>query len=327
MNIWQKLKQNSLEKGKPFTVLAPMEDVTDTVFRQIIVNAGAPDLFFTEFMNTSGFRSKARLIVGRRLEFTKQEKPLIAQVWGLVPDDFAFATREIVEKGFDGIDINMGCPAKKVVKRGACSGLIKSPILAGEIINAVQENAGDLPVSIKTRMGLNEIVTEEWISFLLGYDLAAITLHGRLASEMSLKPANWDEVKLAVELKNKLNPETVMVGNGDVKGLQQANGLAKSSGVDGIMIGRAVFENPWIFNEKVDVNSKTILDRLNMFENHIELYLNTRGDGKGFTSLKKFVKTYVRGFDGAADLRMKFFLSESGEELLSVVREYLKNLR
>jgi len=327
MNIWQALKKKSIASGKPFTVLAPMEDVTDTVFRQMIVEAGAPDLFFTEFLNTSGFRSKARLVVGRRLEFTQQEKPLIAQIWGLVPDDFAFATREIVEKGFDGVDINMGCPAKKVVKRGACSGLIRIPTLAGEIIDAVKESAGDLPVSVKTRMGLSEIVTEDWISFLLGYDLAALTLHGRLASEMSLKPANWDEIKKAVDIRNDMGVDTLIVGNGDVKSLEQGSKLAEETGVDGIMIGRGIFENPWVFNAEVDIEEKTTVERLEMFERHIALYLKTRGDSKGFTSLKKFVKTYVRGFDGAADLRMKLFLTESGEELLELVREALDGFR
>jgi nifR3 family TIM-barrel protein len=325
MNIWQNLKEKS--KDRPFTVLAPMEDVTDTVFRQIVVEAGAPDLFFTEFLNTSGFRSKARLIVGRRLEFTKQEKPLIAQIWGLVPDDFAFATREIVEKGFDGVDINMGCPAKKVVKRGACSGLIKNPPLAAEIIAAVKENAGDLPVSVKTRMGFGEIVTEEWTQFLLEQDIAALTMHGRLASEMSLKSANWDEIKKAVDVRNSMGVDTVMIGNGDVKTLVEGKLLADQSGVDGIMIGRGIFENPWVFNSEIDISKKTIIDRLELFENHIKLYLETRGDGKGFISLKKFVKTYVREIEGSADLRMKLFLSKSGEELLELVQDALKGFR
>lgn len=189
-NIWQTL---SLKK-KPILIMAPMEDVTDTVFRQIIVNCGKPDLFFTEFTNVSGLVSKNGYEkVARRLKFTKIEKPIIAQIWGNNPKDYEIAVKKIITMGYNGIDINMGCPDRKIVKKGSCSGLINNHELTKEIIETTQKAAGNLPISVKTRLGYEEYQTEDWIGYLLKFNLAALTIHGRFAKQMSKGEANWEE--------------------------------------------------------------------------------------------------------------------------------------
>src|SRR5436190_3288770 len=206
VNIWQSLK-------KPIYILAPMEDVTDTVFRRIVMQTGKPDLFFTEFTNVEGMFSKGDKKVNQRLQFTQKEKPIIAQIWGLKPENYFKAGKLLAEMGFDGIDINMGCPEKNIIKKGACSGLIHNPSLAKEIIHATKEAAGNLPVSVKTRIGFKEIQTEKWIGFLLEQNLAALTIHGRTAAEMSAVPAHWDEIGKAVERRSEKKLPTLIIGN------------------------------------------------------------------------------------------------------------------
>ena len=222
---------------KPFFVLAPMDDVTDTVFRQVVAGCAAPDLYFTEFVNVDGLQSPGRDKLLKRLEFTATEKPLIAQIWGKLPENFRKTADELVAMGFAGIDINMGCPEKTVVKNGCCSALINNRELAAEIIKATQEGtAGRVPVSVKTRLGFSEIDLS-WIEFLLGQNLDMLTIHGRTRKEMSAVPANWDMIGQVRELRDQLAANTLIVGNGDVENRQQASELAEKYGLDGIMIG------------------------------------------------------------------------------------------
>ena len=202
---------------RPFTVLAPMEDVTDTVFRRIVARNGKPDVFFTEFVNVDGMCSPGREAVVHRLKHTEEERPLVAQVWGLKPENFARAAADIRSMGFDGIDINMGCPVRKIVKTGACSALIDNPPLAGEIIIATMEGAGATPVSIKTRMGFTKRRTEEWSSFLLDLKPAVLTMHARIAKDMSDVPADWQEIGKVVRIRDSMGSNTLIVGNGDVE--------------------------------------------------------------------------------------------------------------
>ncbi|MDE2025636.1 MAG: tRNA-dihydrouridine synthase, partial [Patescibacteria group bacterium] len=196
MNIWHTLK-------KPIFILAPMEDVTDTVFRQIIMACGRPSLFFTEFTNVDGMASAGDEEVSKRLRFTQKEGPIIAQVWGMKPENYFSAAGRIAEMGYDGIDINMGCPQKAVVSRGACSALIKNPSLAKEIIQATREGAKGLPVSVKTRIGFKTNVLDTWIGFLLEQQLDALAIHARTASEMSKVPAHWEVMPAAVTIRNQ----------------------------------------------------------------------------------------------------------------------------
>ncbi len=316
MQIWQKLE-------KPLFVLAPMEDVTDTVFRQIILTTGRPSLFFTEFTNVDGLESPGFSQVAKRLAFVQKEKPIIAQIWGMKPENYYKAAKQLAEMEFDGIDINMGCPQADVVRHGACSALIKNRSLATEIIRATQEGAGDLPVSVKTRIGYSDIQTEEWLGFLLTHNLPALTVHGRTVKEMSKVPAHWDEIGKAVEIRNTMGVDTLIIGNGDVESLTEAKEKVQKYGVDGVMVGRGIFHNPWLFNEKVDPATRTLNERLELLKNHIELYVKTWGDKKQYPPLKKYFKIYLSGFDNAAEIRTKFMETITPQEAIALARTYL----
>ncbi len=297
-NFWQKLK-------KPFFVLAPMDDVTDSSFRRLIGELGAPDVFFTEFGNATGFQSAGRERVGEKFYIDESEKNsnLIAQIWGNVPEHYFQTARDLADRGFVGIDINMGCPEKNIVSKGCCSGLINHPELAAEIIQATKGGAGNLPVSVKTRIGFKTIATEEWISHLLRQDIAALTVHGRTQKEMSKVPAHWDEIGKARELRDEIAPQTVIIGNGDVLSTEQGRELADEYGLDGIMIGRGIFHNPWVFN--ADQIDRTPSERISTLLRHLELFESTWGDTKNFAPLKRFFKIYISGFPGASELRTR----------------------
>lgn len=317
-SLWDRLP-------KPIFSLAPMEDVTDTVFRQIIMSCGRPDVFFTEFTNVDGIASVGRDVVARRLLYTKNEHPIVAQIWGMVPENYYKSAQELVEMGYDGIDINMGCPQHDVIKHGACSALMKNHDLAKEIIQATKEGAGKIPVSVKTRIGFSKIQTEEWIGFLLEQDLPLITVHGRTAAEMSKVSAHWDEIGKAVELRNKMDKKTLIFGNGDVVSLDDAKEKVAKYHVDGVMIGRGVFHNPWLFTG-IDPTIKTIKDRLTLLEQHVSLYEKTWGPQKSFQILKKYFKIYLSDFDGASDMRQKFMKTNSYDEALTLARTLLKEV-
>ena len=313
-NIW-----NTLEK--PFLVQAPMEDVTDTVFRQIIAKCGKPDVFFTEFTNVEGMCSKGRDHVGRRLIFTSVERPIVAQIWGLDPSKFFETAKMVKDMGFDGIDINMGCPEKSVVKRGACAGLIHNPTLAKEIIEAVKKGAGDLPISVKTRIGIKEIETEVWIEFLLKQNLDALTVHGRTVKEMSDVPAHWDEIGKVVKLRDKLNVNTLIIGNGDIKSLDDALEKHKKYKVDGIMIGRGIFENLWIFDKKINPQNISSEAKLKLLIEHIKLFDKTWGRTKNFSLMKKFYKIYISSRPDASDLRMRLMGFNNAKDTLNFLEK------
>jgi len=237
-NFWQKLKQ-------PFFALAPMADVTDVVFREIIAKYGKPDVFFTEFVSCDGLMSEGRESLLVDLKYTENQRPIVAQVFGSKPENF-FKTAQLIKKlGFDGIDINMGCPDRSIEKQGAGASLIKNPKLAQEIIEATKKGAGNMPVSVKTRIGYNKDEVETWIPALLEMKPTAITVHGRTRKELSKVSANWNSISRAVELAKDTG--TIIIGNGDVLDLKDGKEKAKSSGVQGIMIGRSVFGNPWLF--------------------------------------------------------------------------------
>lgn len=318
-NFWQDLP-------KPFFVLAPMDDVTDSVFRQIVASAGKPDVFFTEFTNTDAMCSIGRVRVEKKLQFTENEQPLIAQIWGTNPEHFAETTKIIRAMGFTGIDINMGCPEKSIVKRGSCAGLIKNPSLAGQIIRAVQKEAGEMPVSVKTRVGFNQIQTEEWISFLLEYNLDALTIHARTAKEESKVPAHWEEVGKVVSLRNKMKKQTIIIGNGDIMTISEAKEKVNQYGVDGIMIGRGIFKNLWLFNKEIRENEVTSQMRINKLIEHATLYDITWKGTKPFPPLKKFVKAYVNGFPAANELRLKLMESKSSSEMLELAKDFLQTI-
>jgi tRNA-dihydrouridine synthase len=318
-NIWQDLKKAK----QPFFVLAPMDDVTDTVFRQIVAAHAPADLMMTEFANADGWCSPGKQAIGARLQHTKFEKPLIAQIWGITPEHYEQMAGDIVNMGFDGIDINMGCPIKDMIKKGACSAMIANPQLAREVILATQKGAnGKIPVSVKTRIGYDKPDIEGWIGFLLEQKLSAISIHGRTKAEMSRVPAHWDEIKQAVKLRDKVSPETVIVGNGDVMSLEQGRELGRQSGVDGIMIGRGVFHNFFVFDES---KTPSIENMLPILREHVLLHQETWGDAK-FEPLKKFVKMYINGFANASELRATMMQTKTHGDLLEIIDKTDKNI-
>lgn len=286
-----------------------MEAVTDVVFRRVVARAAAPDVVMSEFTNAASFCSpKGEASTRGRLEFTPDEQPMVAQIWGTNPEHFAKMSLELAKKGFAGIDINMGCPEKNIVKKGSCAGLIANPTLAAELIEATK--SGGLPVSVKTRIGLKEVQTEQWCGFLLSQNLAALSVHGRTQKEMSKVPAHWDEIGKVVKLRDQLAPDTLVIGNGDVKNRQHGEELANKYGLDGIMIGRGVFHNPFAFEKEPRVHTKEeLLELLNF---HLDLF--DQHQPRKFDPLKRFFKIYIRDFPGASELRAELMATKNTEQ-------------
>lgn len=318
MNIWYKLP-------RPFTVLAPMDDVTDVVFRELIAEVAPPDLFFTEFANADGLQSPGREAVEMKIKKGELDKPLIAQVWGKNPKSYYEAARELAERGFDGIDINFGCPVPAVTKNGCCSAMMNDRPLAAELIAATKEGSGSLPVSVKTRIGYDSINTEEWCGWLLEQGIDALIVHGRTVAEQSRVPARWDEIAQVVSLRNLHAPHTVIVGNGDVKHRVEAELLAQETGVDGVMIGRGIFQDPWCFSaEKISRDMRR--QRYELLSTHVERFVDTWGDDKPFNVMKKFFKMYISGWDGAASERAELMECNTADEFRVVLGKLLKTV-
>jgi tRNA-dihydrouridine synthase len=317
-NFWQDLK-------KPFFVLAPMDGVTDTSFRQLITKTARPDVLMTEFTSVEGLNSKGSKLVGKRLQFAPEEHPIVAQIWGLTPEFFKKSAQLIKELGYDGVDINMGCPVHDVIKTGACSAMINNHELAKQVIEATIEGAAGLPVSVKTRLGFKEFQTEEWFSFLLGFDLAVITVHGRTVAEQSKVPAHWDEIGKVVKLRDQINPNILIVGNGDIESVQEGLDKAQEFNLDGIMVGRGIFHDFWMFDPEKSGGKVTVEQRLAKLLEHTKMYNQIWEGKKDFNVLKKFYKIYASGFDGAVDLRVKLMATHSSQEVESIVAEYIKS--
>jgi nifR3 family TIM-barrel protein len=315
-NFWHEL-------NKPIFILAPMEDVTDTVLRQVIARCGKPAVFFTEFTNVEGMFSKGERHVVHRLQYTEVERPLVAQIWGTHPENFFKAAQKLIAMGFDGIDLNMGCPASGVAQKGACSGLINNRPLAKEIIDATKEGAaGIIPVSIKTRLGFR-VIDFEWIQFVLEQKPTVLTVHARTVSEMSKVPAHWDKLKTVVDMRDALSPETLIIGNGDIKSLSDARQKVAEAGADGAMIGRGIFENPYLFSEHITLSDKTPAEKMQLLLEHMHLWQDTWGESKHFPTLRKFFKVYANGFPGAQELRIQLMETQSPEETEKVVQSFL----
>lgn len=314
-NFWEALP-------RPFTVLAPLDGVTDVVFRQMVTEFGKPDVLFTEFTMTDGLVSKGRGKVAERLLFTDNQKPIIAQIWGANPDHFYEAAKEISTLGFAGIDINMGCPDRTVVRNHACSALIRTPKLAAEIIQATKEGASKLPMSVKTRIGFEKEEIQSWITFLFEQKLDALTVHLRTVRELSKVPAHWEVMPEIINLRNKLAPDTIIIGNGDIMTREEIQDKYEVYGCDGLMIGRGIFANPWMFNEKIDIHDITPEERINSYVKHIEMFENQWGGVKNFALLKKFAKTYINNFPEASLFREKLMETKSIEELKESLKKY-----
>lgn len=306
---------NSLPR--PFFVLAPMDDVTDSVFRRMVASTAAPDLYFTEFVNVDGLQSPGRQHLLKKLQHTAAERPLVAQLWGKNPENFRKTAAELAGMGFAGVDLNMGCPAKSEVNNGTCSALIQNRSLAVEIIKATQEGAGSLPVSVKTRLGFSA-VDVTWPELLLQQKLSMVTIHGRTRKEMSKVPAHWDLIGQVREIRDSLMLNTLIVGNGDVRDRQHGMELAKTHKLDGIMIGRGIFTDPFAFAANSPWDNYDREQRIAIFKHHVELFAETwQHNERPIHTLNKFCKIYISGFDGAKEMREQLMNATSTDELLN----------
>lgn len=347
MNFWQQLP-------KPFFCVAPMADVTDAPFRRMITkySGAGPDVMWTEFVAADGLvrateEGKKKLMAD--LLYSEEERPIVAQLFTSNPDHMEYAANLCNELGFDGIDINMGCPDRSIEKQGCGSAMIKTPEVATAVIAAAKKGAAGLPVSVKTRLGYNQDQVEEWIPALLASNPAALTIHARTRKEMSKVPARWERIRRVVELRDAMGVDTKIVGNGDVLSLEDGHAKAELSHADGVMIGRALFGNPWFFNTqrqlptvltalptkgvdretiikndttRSEIEYVTIEERLTVLVEHTKLFVELL-PFKNFAIMKKHYKAYVNGFAGAAQLRATLMEQNSPEGVASVVHDFL----
>lgn len=335
LGFWEKLK-------KPIFVLAPLADVTDSAFRRLVVKYGKPDVLWTEFVSADGLDSAGKENLIRDLEYTEAERPIVAQFFSPDPAKMKRASELAVELGFDGVDLNMGCPDKNVVKQGSGSAMIRTPDKAKEVIRAAKAGAGKLPVSVKTRIGYSkDSEMEAWVRAILEEEPAVLTLHARTKKDMSKVPARWENIKRAVEIRDEMKIQTLIFGNGDVFSLLEAKKKVQETGCDGVMVGRGIFGNPWFFADKKV--TPTTEEKLKVLVEHTKLYEELIGTersdftfgtkkrttkqpvhGKNFALMKKHFKAYVRDWPGASELRAKLMETNNAKEVEVVVEEYLK---
>lgn len=315
-----------------------MADVTDPAFRRVIAKYGKPDVLWTEFVSADGLFLGGYDALIKDLAFSREERPIVAQFFTSKPEIMEKASRLAVELGFDGVDINMGCPDKSIEKQNAGAKLMTDPKLAQEIILSAMKGArrpggqdgqaGDLPVSVKTRIGWNKNELETWLPVLLETNPAVITVHARTRKEMSLVPARWEHVKRAVEIRDSFvdssgeKSKTLIFGNGDVKDLDDARKKVAETGCDGVMFGRAIFGNPWFFNPRVPLGQITVGEKLGVLVEHTKLFEELLPH-KSFAIMKKHYKAYAAGFDGSKELRMKLMEARDANEVQEIVNQYL----
>lgn len=343
MNIWQELP-------KPFLILAPMEGVTDIIFRQIIAHAGRPDLFFTEFTNVSSYASeKGRTNALERLQIAPSDQPIIAQIWGKEPTHFAKTAEALESLGFSGVDLNFGCPDKHVNKAGGGAAMIKTPELAVECYKNAKSSTV-LPISIKTRLGWSDPKEyQTWLSALLNEHLAALTVHLRTKKEMSKVPAHFELIPEIIKLRDQISPETKLIINGDIKDKAHALELhQKYPEIDGFMIGRGVFANPYCFTN----HTPTRDELMELLKKHLDLYeeyengglrniatneeylaSESHNDGRErsgdenlrshipYESLKHFFKIYINNFPGAKEIRAQLMETHSLKEARQILQK------
>ena len=313
-NFWSELP-------RPFFILAPMEDVTDIVFRHVVSEAARPDVFFTEFTNTESFCHPEGIhSVRGRLTFSEDEQPMVAHIWGDKPEQFRETSIQLAKMGFKGIDLNIGCPVANVAKKGKGSGLILRPDVAAEIIQATK--AGGLPVSVKTRLGYYEIDEwKDWLKHVFEQDIANLSIHLRTRKEMSKVDAHWELIEAIKNLRDEIAPNTLLTINGDIPDRKTGLELAEKYGIDGVMIGRGIFHNPFAFEkEPREHTCKELLDLLRL---HLSLFNKYEKDEiRQFKSLRRFFKIYVRGIRGASELRHQLMNTQSIAEARALLDEF-----
>lgn len=311
-NFWNDLP-------KPFYILAPMEAVTDVVFRHVVASAARPDVFFTEFTNAASYCSPKGIHSTRgRLTFTEDEQPMVAQIWGNNPEHFAQMARGLAEQGFMGIDINTGCPDKAVVRQGSGSGLIGNYELTEQLIKAAKE--GGIPVSVKARLGIrNTDEHKEWLAFLLRQDIANLTIHLRTRKEMSKVPAHFELIPEIKKLRDEIAPNTLLTINGDIRDRAHGEELVQKYGVDGIMIGRGIFTNPFAFETEPKEHTREELIGLLNLQLDLHDKYNKELEPRRFEPLKRYFKIYIRDFPGASELRDTLMHTTSTDQVRALI--------
>lgn len=316
--FWEKLP-------KPIFALAPMYDVTDASFRRVIAKYGKPDVMWTEFVSTDGLSNSIGFErLKHHLIYSEAERPIVAQIFGAHPQNYTKTALLLSEMKFDGIDINMGCPDKAVMKQGSCAALYKNPTLAKEIILSTKAGAGNLPVSVKIRIGDGKIDWQNWILALLEVEPAAITIHLRTRKEMSKVPAHWElmpEIVKFIHTNTTAENRPIILGNGDVTTIAEAKDKITNTGCDGVMIGRGVFGNPWLFEH--NKREISLEERLRVAIDHTKLFEELLGKEKPFEIMKKHFKAYINGFPGAAELREKLYTTHTSNEVKIIIEEFL----
>jgi nifR3 family TIM-barrel protein len=314
MNFWESLP-------KPFFVLAPMEDVTDAAFRRLIARYGKPAVTFTEFTSADGLilaPEKSQPLLRKKLIFDKSERPIVAQLFTASVERMEKAAALVQELGFDGIDINMGCPVKEVVDNGCGAALIKNPALARELMQAARRGAPNLPLSVKTRIGYDTDTLDSWLPELLTENPAAITIHARTRKEMSDVPAHWDAVRRAVEIRDAQDSKALILGNGDIKDLADARAKIQETGADGVMLGRAIYGNPWLFSDKKDTPTRE--EKIQALIEHLKLFDELLDETTNYAVMKKHFKAYISGWDNAKELRIKMMDTKSVAEAVALLQ-------
>ncbi|MCR4323122.1 MAG: tRNA-dihydrouridine synthase [Candidatus Azambacteria bacterium] len=309
-NFWQALP-------RPFFALAPMANITDAAFRRVLTRISKPDVSWTEFVSADGLQSSGREKLLVDFLYSEEERPIIAQLFSGKPENMERSAALCAELGFDGIDINMGCPDRTIEKQSAGAALIKNPTLALELIAAAKEGAPMLPVSVKTRTGYSTHTTEEWIALLLSAQPAAITIHARTRKEMSKVSARWEEITKAVALAK--NSEVLIIGNGDVKTIAEGRARVEETGCDGVMIGRGAIGNPWVFAE----HEPDIQERFTVMREHVQLFRELLGEHKNFAEIRKHIAAYVKGLPGASELRAQLMSAGSLDEIEGIITRML----
>lgn len=322
MGFWDTLPED-------FVIMAPMADVTDCAFREIIAKysrhgqeGGGPDVFYTEFVASDGLANDiGRPKLMHNFKYTDNERPIVAQIFSCKPENIENAARICRELGFDGIDLNMGCPERNICKQGAGCGMIRTPELLPSVIAAAKRGAGNIPVAVKTRAGWTQNEIETWIPAILDCDVAALILHGRTRKVMSTIPANWDWIERAGEIVHESGKPTKFIGNGDLQSVAQTKEYCKKYKTDGGMIARAIFGNPWLFDtNKTEVS---VIEKLQVMLEHTEIFIRELSDHKNFAVMKKHYKAYVAGFDGAKDLRVQLMESQSFDEIKEITEKFI----
>ena len=313
-NFWRELP-------RPFFILAPMEDVTDIVFRHVVSEAARPDVFFTEFTNTESFCHPEGIhSVRGRLTFSEDEQPMVAHIWGDKPEHFREMSIGMAEMGFKGIDLNMGCPVANVASKGKGSGLILRPETAAEIIQA--SKAGGLPVSVKTRLGYYDIDEwKDWLKHVFEQDIANLSIHLRTRKEMSKVDAHWELIAAIKQMRDEIAPDTLLTINGDIPDRKTGLELAEKYGIDGVMIGRGIFHNPYAFEkEPREHTSKELLGLLRLHLSLFDKY--SKEESRLFKPLRRFFKIYVRGIRGASELRHQLMQTNTTDEARALLDDF-----